>query len=144
MNTDNWTTLYEANGVVMGEHRDEHGRGSWLVVADEHFDRYRLRFFPGDDGEVGIGMDAWLPGASRMVNYTPSYEYGSPVVTREDVTITDDGLLSVMGRTRGAVENGVDMRIGFTVRLPVAFVLPVRKALELLQTMKAEVAADGS
>ncbi len=130
-----WIEYFRDNGVLLGVYRERDA--AWLVVADELFEHYRLRLGQRDeDGEVWVGIDArHSDDREVLANYTPSYEGSGPPLMPADVTIADDGFLSVMGRVRHCA-SGVDIRKGFTVKLPVAFVVPVRKALAMLQTPK--------
>ncbi|EHU2889472.1 hypothetical protein AYI21_RS20600, partial [Acinetobacter baumannii] len=80
-----------------------------------------------------VGIDAeWTdeqPG--ELANYTPSYESGSSDCQPGEVTISDDGLLSVMPRQRSA--SHVVIRTGWTAQLPPEAVEPIRRAIALAE-----------
>lgn len=126
---ESWTELYRENGVVLGEYWDV--RGSSFVVADELFAYYRLTF-SGSDGAFHVGINAaWSdqkPG--ELASFTPAFGHSPGVVAGDEIAIADNGLLTVLCRQRGA--SGVDIRVGFTAQLPIAFVPPVRQAIALL------------
>jgi len=66
-----------------------------------------------------------------LANYTPSYESGSSDCQPGEVTISDDGLLSVMPRQRSA--SHVVIRTGWTAQLPPEAVGPIRRAIALAE-----------
>jgi hypothetical protein len=105
-----------------------------IVVMDPV--HYRVRFFlDREQATMGVGIDAeWSqekPG--ELANYTPFYECnGVDGCGPGEVTISDDGLLSVMPRKK-APEH-VDIRVGWTARLPIEMVEPVRRAIALCET----------
>lgn len=123
-----WTSLYEENGVSMGEYTTEHGK-SWLSVADADYEHYRLRFHSSDEGNVSVGVDAewsdFKPG--ELANFT--HEMYAECGPNDTLSITDEGLLTVLARKLAATT--VDFRAGFTLQLPTAFVPAVRKAINL-------------
>lgn len=121
-------TLYDANGVAMWRTTE---RGcSWLTVMDDA-PRYRVTLSRHDDVfHVGISAQQSDAKPGELANYTPCDEYSSNYVNADDISIGDAGLLSVMGKKRAAT--GVEIRVGFTVQLPVEFVTPVRQAIAML------------
>jgi hypothetical protein len=129
-----WIDYYRDNGVVLAECK-ESSRTSWLLVCDEHAKHYRFRFSV-HDGLFHVGISAeWSddkPG--ELADYTPRDEYGSASVAGDEISISDDGLLLVMGRQRAA--SHVDIRIGFTAKLPIEYVTPIRRAVLILREMK--------
>lgn len=130
MQESTWIEHYRAGAWSVGEVIE--ARGSWFVAMDP--DHYRLRFFPHTDGATfGVGIDAeWTddqPG--HMANYTPSYESSGSDCQRGDVTISDDGLLSVLPRQRSA--SHVVIRVGWTAQLPAEAVEPIRRAIALIE-----------
>ena len=142
---DNWTEHYRSAGVVMGEYRHGipgTGNESYFVVADEYFANYRLTFSCDRDGECRVGINAEWSDDKRgeLADFTPSYEYGNDSVKLEDVTISDDGLLSVMGRCRFSASH-VNVRRGFTAKLPETFVQPIRQVIALMQRSERYAAA---
>jgi hypothetical protein len=133
----NWIEHYRAGGVIFGEFRHgapNAGNEAYFVVADENFHHYRLTFSCDGDGDCRVGINAEWSDDRRgeLADFTPSYEYGNDLVKLEDVTISDDGLLSVMGRSRFSASH-VDVRRGFTAKLPTSFVTPIRQVLAMLQ-----------
>ena len=139
---DNWTEHYRSAGVVMGEYRHgipSTGSESYFVVADEHFVNYRLTFSRDCDGDCRVGINAEWSDDKRgeLADFTPSYEYGNDSVKLEDVTISDDGLLTVMGRSRFSASH-VDVRRGFTAKLPTTFVAPIQQVIALMRASAKE------
>jgi hypothetical protein len=122
-----WTQLHEESGVVLGEFTPESGN-SWLVVADEDFEHYRLTFSSTDDGNVHVGVDAeWSERPGELANFTS--EVYTDCGPNDTLSITENGLLTVLSRKRAATT--VDFRTGFTLELPAVFVPVVRKAIRL-------------
>ena len=113
MSESKWIEHYRAGAWTVGEVIE--AGAAWIVAMDP--DHYRLRFFPHRDAETfTVGIDAeWTdeqPG--ELANYTPSYESGSSDCQPGEVTISDDGLLSVMPRQRSAFH--VVIRTGWTAQ----------------------------
>lgn len=116
-------------GVVLEQvaqvgHEDQ----SWLEVHDEHSTEYRLVFTINDDQSINVAVNAqWTddqPG--DLANFTS--EDGVPDCRIEDtVSISDDGLLTVMARKRGA--SSLVMHSGFMLQLPLHYVPPVHCAI---------------
>jgi hypothetical protein len=129
---DTWIEHYRAGAVTMTEFDANPNVPCFVVMDQEH---WRLRFFPDlEQATVGVGIDAeWKedrPG--ELANYTPSYEYnGVYGCGPGEVTISDDGLLSVMPRMKAPAH--VEIRVGWTVRLPAEMVEPVRRAIALCE-----------
>lgn len=133
-----WVEHYSAGAVTLGE--VDEGRGPWFVVMDP--ERFRLRFFVSPERETfGVGIDAeWSDEApGQLANYTPSYEYGGDDCQPGDVTVSDDGLLSVMPRQRAA--SHVVIRRGWTFQLPADAVEATRRAIALVETILTKEAA---
>ena len=135
MQEPKWIEHYRAGAVEMGE--VDEGRGPWLVVMDPG--HYRLRFFPNQERKtLSVGIDAeWSddkPGS--LANYTPIYESGDDDCQPGDVTISDDGLLSVLPVQRAA--SHVVIRIGWTAQLPPELVEPIRRAIALAENYLIE------
>jgi len=129
---ENYIEHYRAGAVTLGEMVEPRGR--WFVVLDP--DHYRVRFFPDPESKTfSVGIDAeWSddkPGA--LANYTPSYETGDDLCQPGDATISDDGLLSVSVRQRGA--SHVVIRMGWTAQLPAEAVAPIRRAIALAEAV---------
>lgn len=113
---------------------DRHG--AWFAVMDpEHF---RVRFFTAQERRAfTVSIDAeWSdehPG--EMASYTPTYEFSGDDCRAGEVTISDDGLLSVMPRQQSA--SCVVIRWGWTAQLPLAAVAPIRRAIAMVEAMLA-------
>lgn len=137
-----WIEHYSEDGVTVGESREE-GRGRWFVVMDLY--RYRVRLFPDPErGTFTVGLDAeWSadkPGV--LANYTPSYEYGGHDDCQPgEVTISDDGLLSVMPRQSAA---RMVIRMGWTAELPREAVGPIRRAIALAEAAAQDKPTGGT
>ena len=130
MSESKWIEHYRAGAWTVGEVIE--AGAAWIVAMDP--DHYRLRFFPHRDAaRFTVGIDAeWTdeqPG--ELANYTPSYESGSSDCQPGEVTISDDGLLSVMPRQRSA--SHVVIRTGWTAQLPPEAVEPIRRAIALAE-----------
>lgn len=109
-------------------------RGPAFVVTDD--DHYRIRFQPDVEGGcMWVAIDAeWSddhPG--QLAAYTRDSEGAYELCRPGDVTIGDSGLLSVLAPQKGA--GHVDIRIGWTAQLPVVFVAPIRRAIELAEAV---------
>lgn len=123
-----WTNLYEKDGVTVGRLAPEHhGEDSaYYVVADEHFEQFRVTFYPSEDGLVSPGLDAqWSkdrPG--ELANYTSEIQ---AYCASDELSIDEAGLLTALAR--GLQRQVVDFRQGFTVRLPATFVPAIRLAI---------------
>jgi hypothetical protein len=99
----------------------------------EHF---RVRFFTAPECRAfTVCIDAeWSderPG--EMASYTPTYEFGVNDCRAGEVTISDDGLLSVMPRQQSAF--CVVIRWGWTAQLPRVAVAPIRRAIAMVEAM---------
>lgn len=138
-----WTELYKAGDLSLSEANERGLRR--FVVMDLY--RYRVRFFPHpEQGTLGVGIDAeWSedkPG--QLASYTPSYESSGDECQPGDVTISHDGLLSVMAKQRTA---RMTIRKGWTAQLPREAVEPIRRAIALaeavLQEARPSRTADG-
>jgi hypothetical protein len=129
-----WIDYYKDNGVVLRECKDPSG-SSCLLVCDEHVKHYRFRFSV-HDGLFHVGISAeWSddkPG--ELADYTPRDEHGIGSVAGDEISISDDGLLMVMGRQHAA--SHVDIRKGLTARLPIKYVTPIRRAVQMLREME--------
>jgi len=127
-----WTQFHEADGVILGEIAEEHF-APYLVVADTDFRRYRITLSIDKEGFCHVGIDAeWSterPG--ELANFTPSYEHDSSYCKADEIKVNDEGMLTVLARKQSAAT--VDIRIGWTAKLPRSFVGPLRKALEILK-----------
>ena len=79
-------------------------------------------------GGLWIGVDARLwDDRPDLANYThDDFNRYQP----DEVQITDDGLLTALHRHNTA--KPVEFRSGFTVRLPLSFIEPLRSALAAL------------
>lgn len=107
------------------------GLGPNFVVMDP--DLFRVRVFPRSDrGTLTIGIDAEFSNEApgQFANFTPAYEYASDECTPDDVSITDDGFLSVMVK---AGSPRITIRYGWTAQLPRDAVEPIRRAIALAQ-----------
>jgi len=132
---ETWIDHYRVGAVSLFEMNE--GHGPWFVVIDPN--HYRVRFFPDrESNTVSVGFDAeWSdtrPG--EMANYTPSYETAGADCQLNDVTISDDGLLSVLPRKRSA--SHVVIRWGWTAQLPIEAVEPIRRAIALVEAALSE------
>jgi len=130
----NWTELYKAGDVSLSEANERGQR--WFAVMDLY--RYRVRFFPHpEQGTLSVGISAeWSeekPG--QLANYTPSYESGGDECQPGEVTISHDGLLSVMAKQRAA---RMTFRMGWTAQLPREAVEPIRRAIALAEAALQE------
>lgn len=130
----NWTELYKTGDVSLSEANE--GGQRWFVVMDLY--RYRVRFFPHpEQGTLSVGIDAeWSeekPG--ELANYTPSYESSGDECQPGEVTISHDGLLSVMAKQRAA---RMTIRMGWTAQLPREAVEPIRRAIALAEAALQE------
>lgn len=138
MSESKWIEHYSAGAVTLGE--VDEGHGPWFVVMDP--ERFRLRFFVRPERDTfAVGIDAeWSDEApGQLANYTPSYEHGSDDCQPGDVTISDEGLLSVMPRQRTA--SHVVIRQGWTFQLPADAVEATRRAIALVETILTKEAA---
>lgn len=97
----------------------------WGVLNDDL--RVRLGVCE-QGGGLWIGVDARLwDDRPDQASYTQDdYNRYAP----DEITVGDDGLLTALHRH--ATAQPVEFRSGFTVRLPVAFVEPLRAALAAL------------
>lgn len=125
-------TFSEVNGVLCGRRSDKFG--SSYVVADSNFRNFRLTFdISRDRTRYCINIDAeWNddhPGELANIIQGDKYFSFSP---DDAVSIADDGVLTAWARER-IIKTGVDIRSGFTARLPPEFVMPVRQALERIK-----------
>lgn len=140
------TTIYDANGVEAWEYQPDSGLLSWFGVYDEHVDNYRITFFPEERGTVSVGVDArWTDTASGLANFTTDiYVSCGPELCGDTLSISDDGLLTVMERVNTA--SAVCLRKGFALQLSVAYVIPIRLAIAKAYEMakaRADAAAAG-
>jgi hypothetical protein len=94
----------------------------WGVMNEDL--RIRVGLLP-DTGHLWIGVDARVwDNRPTMADYShDDHNTYAP----DEITVTDDGCLTAMHRQRTA--QAVDFRTGFTLRLPLAFVAPIRIAL---------------
>lgn len=143
-----WIDHYREGTVFMAEANDGNASyPSYFVVMNPG--RYRVRLFPDPKTETfSVGFDAeWsdeTPG--DLANYTPSYETGGGDGCRAgEVTISDDGLLSVLPRVRGyRTPAHVMFRVGWTAQLPIEAVEPIRRAIALVEAMLLTSANEAS
>lgn len=97
--------------------------GSMWGVMD---DTLRIRLGRLDDGGLWIGVDAKLwDDRDTLANFTHD---DHNTYTVDEITVADDGCLTALHRQRTA--QVVDFRTGFTMRVPLAFVEPLRAALK--------------
>lgn len=134
MSEPRWIEHFKNDAVSL--HESHEGRGPQFVVMDQGAggagQHYRIRITPHVDTQrVSVSIDAEhsdkRPG--DLANFTPSYEYSDNEYEPSEVVITDEGLLTVMGRRPSA--SSVDLKVGWSAQLPSAFVEPIRWALLL-------------
>lgn len=116
MNTDaGWVTSFESEDggtIVRGEglavsiYPDQQNNGQWT-------------------GLVRVHLAARMADIDRMADFTPQYEYSANAFRPSEIHIAEDGTLTAMHQ-QGAT---VDIRWGLSVRLPAAYLAPVRAAL---------------
>lgn len=92
----------------------------WGVLDDT----LRVRIGRTEEGYLWISVDIQIwPDRPTMGNFTHAdtnrYAHG-------EITLTDDGLLTAMHRHPAEQ----DFRSGFSLRVPLSFVSPLRQALE--------------
>lgn len=96
--------------------------GLWGVMDDT----LRIRLGKGTGDGLWIGVDAqWSDDRDTLANYTSDDVNNYRAA---EITITDDGCLSAFHRQSTA--SGIDFRTGFTLRVPQAFVKPLRAAIK--------------
>ncbi|WP_108610833.1 hypothetical protein [Aminobacter sp. MSH1] len=122
------TTFYEKDGVKAWEYAPERQPGScFFGVTDSEYKRYRITFWPTEDNQVSVNVDAeWsdaYPG--QLGNFT----HDPPLCCSVDDTlsISDEGLFTALARARAATS--VDLRLGVVMQLPVEYVPPIRAAI---------------
>lgn len=131
------STFYEANGVQAWELSFNDESPSFLGVSDTRIEMYRIRLFPHADGTVGIDVCAKpYDGSGRLGGLTNDIPRMSYIDNNDELDISDDGLLRVMVRAPAAAY--VDFRVGFSLRLPVEYVEPIRMVIESAKKMAAE------
>lgn len=92
----------------------------WGVMDDT----LRVRIGRSEAGYLWIGVDIRMwADRPTMGNFTHD---DSNQYQPNDLTLTDDGLLTALHRH----EAQADFRTGFTLRVPLAFVGPLRKAIK--------------
>lgn len=95
----------------------------WGVLNDDL--RVRVGLSEGA-GRFWISVDARMwDDRETMANF--SHDDHNTYST-EEITLTDDGCLTALHRQRTA--SGIDFRTGFTLRVPLAFVEPLRAAIK--------------
>lgn len=100
-----------------------HEDGIWGVLNDDL--RVRVGLSQGT-GRLWIGVDARLwDDRHDHANYTAD-DFNT--YTLDEITLTDDGCLTALRRHDG--HHGFDFRTGFTLRVPQAFVEPLRLAIK--------------
>ncbi|WP_320201795.1 hypothetical protein RMR16_026885 (plasmid) [Agrobacterium sp. rho-13.3] len=139
-------TIYDANGVEAWEYQPKDGLYSWFGVYDSHVENYRITFFADEHGTVSVGVDArWNDTASGLANFTHDiYVKCGPEECGDTLSISDDGLLTAMERVNTA--SAVCLSKGLTLRLPPAYVVPIRLAIAKAHEMakaRADAAAAG-
>lgn len=102
-----------------------HARFSKMSTSEKE----KISEYIGTTGGIDAEWTDEQPG--ELANYTPSYESGSSDCQPGEVTISDDGLLSVMPRQRSA--SHVVIRTGWTAQLPPEAVEPIRRAIALAE-----------
>lgn len=112
----------------------------WGVLNDDL--RVRLGVCE-QGGGIWIGIDARLwDHRPDLASYThDDYNRYQP----EEIQITDDGLLTALHWHTTA--QPVEFRSGFTVRMPLAFVVPLRAALVAVterQSLKGSPGGEGA
>jgi len=136
MANEKYTEHYLGNGVVLAEV----GQGEeayFEVCCPEH---YQVTFGSAEGGRINVSIWAkWSDDAPDFANYTPRYEYSNGDCAPGEVTITNEGLLTVM--TQQLTASGVRILKGWTAQLSVAAVEPIRRAIALAQAASAAINA---
>ena len=126
---------YEAGSVRVFSFEPSPGWLEFMVTDDVH---YRIRFHPDREGgcyTAGIDAEYSDERPGGLADYTRSHD-GSASFAPGEVSISDDGLLAAMARQNSAAH--VDIRSGWTARLPIEFVEPVREAIALVENCLVE------
>jgi hypothetical protein len=130
---------YRVSGITLHEFND--GKGSWFVVMEP--DHYRLRFTPHRESKtLSVGIDVEWSDAKpgQLANYTPTYENRPDDCQPGEVTISDEGLLSVMPQQRTA---RITIRMGWSAQLPRESVEPIRLAIALAEAIALNATKKG-
>lgn len=125
-----WIEHYRVGGVSLGESRHRLVREDetlFVVLGPAH--RIRLSAYR-ESGRLSVGIDAeWSddqPG--QLADYTPQ---DSCDCVPGEVTVSEDGLLTVMPRQSSAAH--VVIRIGWTAQLPAEMFEATRRAIALAE-----------
>lgn len=143
MQDDNWKERYTSATSSLHEVRD--ASGPRFVVSDTGAPNPHYRIAISANAEFGnlcVSIAAEhsddRPGA--LANYTPEYEHAGVECAPGEVTIDDQGLLSVLARQPSA--SHVHIRVGWTALLPEDFVQPIRLAISLAEAALSKPSAD--
>lgn len=126
---------YEAGSVRVFSFEPSPGWLEFMVTDDVH---YRIRFHPDHEGgcyTAGIDAEYSDDQPAGLADFTSSHE-GNGYFAPGEVTISGDGTLAAMARQKSA--GHVDIRAGWTARLPIEFVEPVREAIALVENYLVE------
>lgn len=109
----------------------DEGHGPFFVVSDPgHF---RVTFHPDPvHNTFTVGIDAeWSDDCpEQLAHFTPPYQDGYDEYRPGDITVSDEGLLSVMA-TKAAAR--ILIRRGWTAQMPRDAVEPMRRAISMAE-----------
>ncbi|ELF7106317.1 hypothetical protein M0L66_007486 [Pseudomonas aeruginosa] len=134
MNDDQtWIDHYRSHGVLLSE--TDYGDGPVFILSDDQVRQYLIKIWPSRPGEgdrrlnVSVSLEWSGERPGELANYTLQPEHSRLDCAPEELTISDDGLLSMMARQN--TSPNMLYRWGWTLQLPTPCVKPARQAIAL-------------